>query len=397
MGGALTLFRVFGIPVRLHASWFVIYGLIAWSLSVGYFPQVLPNVPTHTHWVSGLVAALLLFVSVFLHELSHCIVARRHGLPVAAITLHVFGGVSELEGEPESPGVEFRMAIVGPLTSFALSGLAFVAVALVGDRAPLAAILRYLSLVNVVVGAFNLVPGLPLDGGRVLRAALWRAKGDLQWATRVASRAGSIVALALIGLGIARGLTGEFLGGLWFVLIGLFLRQAAEGSYQQLLLRRALAPLAVRDVMTRDVISVPADLPLARVVDEYFWHHHVTSFPVVDGERLVGILSIHRLGDRTREEWRATRAREAMLPIVDALTARPGDRVPDALEKLSRNGLGRLAVLDGGRLVGYLSLRDVLHVLAVSTARGVDDRVQAGAGAAEDAAPPGARKRSSSA
>jgi Zn-dependent protease/predicted transcriptional regulator len=397
MGGTLTLFRVFGIPVRVHASWLVIYGLIAWSLSVGYFPQVLPDVPTRTHWVSGLVAGLLLFVSVFLHELSHSVVARRHGLPVAAITLHVFGGVSELEREPESPGVEFRMAIVGPLTSFALGGLAFVAVALVGDRAPLAAILRYLSLVNVVVGAFNLVPGLPLDGGRVLRAALWRAKGNLQWATRVASRAGSIVALALIGLGIVRGLTGEFLGGLWFVLIGLFLRQAAEGSYQQLLLRRALAPLAVRDVMTRDVISVPADLPLARVVDEYFWHHHVTSFPVVDGERLVGILSIHRLGDRPREEWRATRAREAMLPIVDALTARPGDPVPDALEKLSRNGLGRLAVLDGGRLVGYLSLRDVLHVLAVSTARGVDDRVQARAeGAAEDAAPPDARKRSSS-
>jgi Zn-dependent protease/predicted transcriptional regulator len=392
MGGALTLFRVLGIPVRVHASWLVIYGLIAWSLSAGYFPQVLPDVSARTHWVSGFVAALLLFVSVFLHELSHSVVARRHGLPVAAITLHVFGGVSELGREPESPGVEFRMAIVGPLTSFALGGLAFVAVALVGDRAALAAILRYLAVVNFAVGAFNLVPGFPLDGGRVLRAALWRARGNLQWATRVASRAGSIVALALIGLGIVRGLTGEFLGGLWFVLIGLFLRQAAEGSYQQLVLRRALAPLVVRDVMTRDVISVPADLPLARVVDEYFWRHHVTSFPVVDGERLVGILSIHRLGDRSQEGWRAIRAREAMQPIVEALTARPGDRVPDALEKLSRNGLGRLAVLDRGRLVGYLSLRDVLHVLAVSTARGVDDRVQDGAEhAAEDAAPPTAR------
>jgi Zn-dependent protease len=379
MGGALTLFRILDIPVRVHASWLVIYGLIAWSLSAGYFPQVLPDVSARTHWVSGLVAALLLFISVFLHELSHSVVARRHGLPVAAITLHVFGGVSELGREPESPGVEFRIAVVGPLTSFALGGLGFVAVALVGDRATLAAILRYLAVVNFAVGAFNLVPGFPLDGGRVLRAALWRAKGNLQWATRVASRAGSIVALVLIGLGVARGLIGEFLGGLWFVLIGLFLRQAAEGSYKQLVLRRVLGPLAVRDVMTRDVISVPADLPLTRVVDEYFWRHHVTSFPVVDGDRLVGILSIHRLGDRPREEWHATRARDAMQPIVEALIARPGDRVPDALAKLSRNGLGRLAVLDDGRLAGYLSLRDVLHVLAVSTARGVDDRVQAGA------------------
>ena len=379
MGGALTLFRILDIPVRVHASWLVIYGLIAWSLSAGYFPQVLPDVSARTHWVSGLVAALLLFISVFLHELSHSVVARRHGLPVAAITLHVFGGVSELGREPESPGVEFRIAVVGPLTSFALGGLGFVAVALVGDRATLAAILRYLAVVNVAVGAFNLVPGFPLDGGRVLRAALWHAKGNLEWATRVASRAGSIVALALIGLGIARSLTGEFLGGLWFVLIGLFLRQAAEGSYKQLLLRRVLGPLAVRDVMTRDVISVPADLPLTRVVDEYFWRHHVTSFPVVDGDRLVGILSIHRLGHRPREEWHATPARDAMQPIVEALIARPADRVPDALAKLSRNGLGRLAVLDDGRLAGYLSPRDVLHVLAVSTARGVDDRVQAGA------------------
>jgi Zn-dependent protease len=379
MGGALTLFRVYGIPVRVHASWLVIYGLIAWSLSVGYFPQVLPDVPARTHWVSGFIAALLLFVSVFLHELSHSVVARRHGLPVSAITLHVFGGVSELGREPQSPGVEFRMAIVGPLTSFALGVIAYFALTAAGGRPILAAVLRYLAFVNVAVGAFNLVPGFPLDGGRVLRAILWRAKGSLQWATAIASRAGSIVAMVLIGLGILRGLTGEFLGGLWFVLIGLFLRQASEGSYQQLVVRRALGPLAVADVMARDVVSVPADLPLARVVDEYFWRHHVTSFPVVDGSRVLGILSIHRLTERPAEEWRTTPARDAMLPLGDAVTARPGDRVPDALAKLSGNGLGRLVVLDdAGRLAGYLSLKDVLHVLALSTARGGDARGRLG-------------------
>jgi Zn-dependent protease len=368
MGDAVTLFRIAGIPIRVHASWLVIYGLIAWSLSVGYFPRVLPAVPVLTYWTSGLVAALLLFVSVFLHELSHSVVARAHGLPVSAITLHIFGGVSELGREPENPGVEFRMAIVGPLTSFALAGLAFASAALAGARPTLAAILGYLAVVNVAVGIFNLVPGFPLDGGRVLRAILWQAKGNLQWATRVASRAGSTFGFVLIGFGILRGLTGEFLGGLWFVLIGLFLRQAAEGSYQQLVVQRALAPLSVRDVMTREVIHVSPDAPLARIVDEYFWRHHVTSFPVVDGDRVVGILSIHRLGDVPRERWGATVAREVMRPIDEALTAAPGDRVPAALEKLSRNGLGRLAVLDHDRLAGYLSLKDVLHVLTVSTA-----------------------------
>jgi Zn-dependent protease/CBS domain-containing protein len=370
MGNAVTLFRVAGIPVRVHVSWLAIYGLLAWSLSVGYFPEVLPDLPARAHWVSGFVAALLLFVSVFLHELSHSVVARSRGLPVAAITLHVFGGVSELEREPDSPGLEFWMAIAGPVASFVLGGLAFAAAALADARPALAAILFYLGAVNVVVGVFNLVPGFPLDGGRVLRAALWQARGDLQWATAIASRAGSIVGLILIGIGILRAFTGEFLGGLWFVLIGVFLRQAAEGSYQQLVVRRALGPLAVRDVMARDVVHLPPDLPLARAVDEYFWRHHVTSFPVVDGGRVAGILSIHRLGEVPQDRWATTTVRDVMLPLTDTLSAAPTDRVPEALEKLSRNGLGRLAVLEGGRLAGYLSLKDVLHVLTVSTAGG---------------------------
>jgi Zn-dependent protease len=370
MDNAVTLFRVAGIPVRVHVSWLAIYGLLAWSLSVGYFPGVLPDLSTRAHWVSGLVAALLLFVSVFLHELSHAIVARSRGLPVSAITLHVFGGVSELTREPDDPGLEFWMAVAGPLTSFALGALAFAAAGPADARPALAAILRYLGAVNVVVGVFNLVPGFPLDGGRVLRAALWRARGDLQWATRVASRAGSIVGLVLIGLGVLRAFTEEFLGGLWLVLVGVFLRQAAEGTYQQLVVRRALGPLAVRDVMARDVVHVPPDLPLAQAVNDYFWRHHVTSFPVVDGGRVAGILSIHRLGEVPQDRWATTMVREAMLPLTDALAAAPTDRVPEALDKLSRNGLGRLAVLDGGRLAGYLSLKDVLHVLTVSKAGG---------------------------
>jgi Zn-dependent protease len=367
MRTTLTLFWIHGIPVRVHASWLVVYGLIAWSLAVGYFPRVLPDLPVGAHWATGLLAALLLFVSVFLHELSHTLVARRHGLGVSAITLHIFGGVSELQDEPRSPGMEFWIAIVGPLTSFALAVLTAVGAWMVQPAAVPAAILGYLALVNTLVGVFNLVPGFPLDGGRVLRAALWRLKGDLRRATEIASRVGSAVAMLLMAVGIFRGFRGDFLGGLWFVLIGVFLRQASASSYQQLLVRRVLEPLRVRDVMTREVVSLSPELSISRAVDDFFWRHHVSSFPVVAGSRVVGILGIHQLAALPRERWSATTVADVMQPIAAPLTAEPGDDLWAAFQMLAGNGLGRLAVVDGGRLVGYLSTKDVMHVLTVAS------------------------------
>jgi Zn-dependent protease/predicted transcriptional regulator len=370
MGGAVTLFRIAGIPVRVHASWLLILGLLTWSLSVGYFPHVLPGLPAGALWLQGLTAALLLFVSVLLHELAHSLAARRYGIPVSGITLHVFGGVSQLEREPDRPGAEFVIAIVGPLTSFAIAGVLALAAAVVGPAPAARALLAYLIFVNLLVGVFNLVPGFPLDGGRLLRAVLWKLKGDLQSATRMASQAGSIVAMILIALGIFRVFTGEFLGGLWFVLIGLFLRQAAEGSYQQLVLRNTLGPLAVRDVMTRDVIQVPADLSVERVVEEFFWPHRVSSFPVVDGGRVVGIVALDGLKEVPPERRSETPVRRLMLPLTDALVAAPADSLWRAFEKLTQNGLGRVVVLEDGRLVGYLSVKDVMHVLAMASGFG---------------------------
>jgi Zn-dependent protease len=271
MGGTLTLFRIRGIPVQVHVSWLVIYGLIAWSLAVGYFPEVLPALPAVTAWLSALLAGLLLFVSVFLHELSHSLVALGYGIPVTGITLHVFGGVSQMEHEPDRPGAELLIAAVGPLTSFAVAAAIAALAWLIQPADVAAAVMQYLILVNVVVGIFNLVPGFPLDGGRILRAALWKAKGDLAAATRIASQAGIVVGIVLIGLGALRSLSGEFLGGLWFIVIGLFLLQAATTSYQQLLVRRALGRRTVADAMTRDVVHVPPGLPLATLIDDVFW------------------------------------------------------------------------------------------------------------------------------
>ena len=366
MSRVLTVFRVCGIPVRIHPSWLVIVGLITWSLSLGYFPQVLPGLPLATHWVQGFLAALLLFASVFLHELSHALTALHYGIAVSGITLHIFGGVSQLAREPQRPGEEFAIAAVGPVTSFAIAAALGLLKSFMSLPTAVAAVMNYLIAVNIVVGVFNLAPGFPLDGGRLLRAALWRVKGDLVWATRVASRAGGAFAMLLIVIGALRALGGQFLGGLWLILIGLFLREGAEGTYQQVTLEGILAPIAVKDAMTSSVITIPPALSVAKAIDELFWAHHVSSFPVLDGARLVGIITLDRLKQVPREQWLTTTVTDLMLPLTDALTAAPGDSLWSAFRKLSQNGIGRLAVVDGERLVGYLSIKDVTHLLIVS-------------------------------
>jgi Zn-dependent protease/predicted transcriptional regulator len=366
MGGTVTLFKVRGIPVKVHMSWLVVFGLIAWSLAAGYFPQQLPDLPMVTYWANGMLAAALLFVSVFLHELSHSIVAIRYGIPVSGITLHIFGGVSQLTREPDRPGAEWNMAVVGPLTSLALAGALAVLLRFIDLPPSAAAVTRYLAMMNALLGAFNLLPGFPLDGGRLLRAVLWKASGDLRWATRTAGQAGVGVAAFLMGIGILQTIGGNFVGGLWLLLIGLFLRQAAQGSSRQQQIREALGPLTVGKVMSREVIQVPADLPVARLVEEVFWPHHVSSFPVVEGERVVGLVTVDQLKRVPRAAWPDTRVRDLMHPLGEGLQAAPGDTLWSAFEKLVANGVGRLAVLDGGRLVGYLSIKDVTHILAVA-------------------------------
>ncbi|HXJ84000.1 MAG TPA: site-2 protease family protein, partial [Candidatus Methylomirabilis sp.] len=330
-----------------------------------------------TYWANGLLGAALLFVSVFLHELSHSIVALRYGIPVSGITLHIFGGVSQLTREPDRPGAEWNMAIVGPLTSLAIAGVLALFYRFASLPAPAAAVTRYLVATNTLVGVFNLLPGFPLDGGRVLRALLWKATGDRHRATRIAGQAGAGMALFLVIVGIVQTIGGNFVGGLWLLLIGLFLRQAAGGSSRQEQVREALGSLAVRDVMTRAVVQVPADLSVARLVEEVFWPHHVSSFPVIDRDRVIGIVTVDQLKRVPRERWEETCVRDLMHPIEESMRVAPGDALWAAFEKLAANGVGRVAVLDGGRLVGYLSIKDVTHVLAVpspASGRGRPDK-----------------------
>jgi len=384
VGGTVRVLTIRGIPINIHVSWLVIYGLITWTLAVGYFPHALPNLPATTYWANGLLAALLLFVSVLLHELSHSFVAIAHGLSVRGITLHVFGGVSHLEDEPPTPRAEFLIAVVGPITSFAIAAVlwAINASGLVPPGSA-QAVVSYLVLVNLAVGIFNLVPGFPLDGGRILRAALWKWKGTLDQATYVASRVGVAFAFALMALGVLQIFGGAVLGGVWFIIIGMFLRGAADASYSQMALREALAHLPVRDIMTREVVTVPVQATVAQLA-EAFWSHHVTSFPVVDGGVVRGIASVQQVHGVPAEQRTERRVSEIMRPVSDDLIVGPNDSVFDALGKASRNQVGRLAVLEGSRLVGYLSLKDITHVLAL---RGLPDGARPGASGAGRRAP----------
>ena len=362
-GSTVHVLTVFGIPINVNASWVLIYALVTWTLAVGYFPRQLPGLEPVAYWASGLLAAVLLFVSVLLHELSHSLVAVRHGLAVSGITLHLLGGVSQLEDEPPDPRTELLIAAAGPLASFAIA-LALWLVRLTVDVAWVGAIVTYLIFVNTAVGVFNLIPGFPLDGGRVLRAAIWWRTGSFARATAIASRIGSLVAIGFVVLGVLQTVTGSFLSGVWLVLIGLFLRQAAAASQSQVTLRAALGELPVAEVMTREVVTAPWSASIADLVQQ-FWNHHVTSFPVVDGGVVRGIATVHGVGRIPPEQWERTSLQHVMRPLADKLTIAPTATALEALAKATANGVGRLAVMDGARLVGYLSLKDLAHVLAL--------------------------------
>jgi Zn-dependent protease len=312
----LQVFRVAGIPVRADFSWLLVFALISWSLAAGYVPHVLPELTIAAAWLHGLTAAALLFVSVFLHELSHALVARRHGVGVSGIRLHVFGGVSELESEPPTPSAEFLIAVVGPLTSFVIAVLCYGLARAVTGLPWALALTGYLAAINLIVALFNLVPGLPLDGGRLLRAMLWWWGGRRGWATRWASRVGSLFACALVALGLVRAVGGEIVGGLWFSLIGLFLYQAARSSLELARARDRLEPVPVADVMTPLATEVEALTPLGR---------------------------------------------------DDAVNSKAS--AWQAYLSLSRTGAPRLAVVDGGRLVGVVSRRDLQQILTLDDLR----------------------------
>ncbi|HEY8555351.1 MAG TPA: site-2 protease family protein [Burkholderiales bacterium] len=362
-----TLFRLFGFEVRLDLSWFLLAFLVAWSLALGLFPQITPDLPRSTYWWMGIAGAIGLLFSILFHELSHSLVARRYGLPISGITLFIFGGVAEMQQEPPTPKSEFLMAVAGPIASFVLAFLLYQAYLATAGDAPSAVngVLYYLGLVNLVLGVFNLVPGFPLDGGRMLRAALWGWKGDFRWATRVAATIGSGFGLALIVLGAIAFVTGNFIGGMWWFLIGLFLRGAAGMSYQQMLLRDAMKGEHVRRFMTLNPVTVRADLPLDQLVEDYIYRTRHKMFPVVEDERVLGIVEFDELKKVPQVEWTRRTVRDIMQPCTADHVIGPAADALEAWSRMQRSGHGRLLVVHDGRLIGILSRRDLMTFLAL--------------------------------
>jgi Zn-dependent protease/CBS domain-containing protein len=337
-----------------------------------------PEQTTAAYWAAGLLATLLFFASLLVHELSHSLVARHAGLEVPSITLFLFGGASEMAREPDDPRTELRIAVVGPLASFALAGLfGLASIALTRTAEPpemLHAVVGYLGWINLALGVFNLLPGLPLDGGRVLRAVVWWRTGSRLRGSQVASRAGRGLGIGLAILGGLQIFGGALLGGVWLILIGLFLRGLAQASYQSLVLRQSLEDATVRDVMVRDPVTVSPDLPLQQLVEDYVLSHGYRGFPVVDGDRVLGIVSIDGIRSVEADKRATTPVRERLEPLEDARCIEPGASLSDAFERMSRSGERRLLVMQGGdRLVGLLTWTGLVRFLEIRQVLGGQD------------------------
>lgn len=363
----LSLFRVAGIEVRLDYTWFFIFALVVVSLAAGYFPNAHPDVATGAYWAGAVVAALLLFASILVHELSHALVARAAGIPVPAITLFLFGGASHMGEEPREPSTELRVAAVGPLASFGLAVLFWGVHRLAEPVAsPLVAgIPLYLAWINAALGVFNLLPGLPLDGGRILRALAWWRTGSLRRGTRLATNAGKGIAVGLMILGGLQIFAGALVGGLWLVLIGLFMRGTAEAGYRSLVLLQSLEDARVADVAIEDPITVPPQLSLQTLVDDYFLRHGCRAFPVVDGPNVLGLIGIEALRDVAPEERQRQTVKDRMTPLSDEIRVSPELPLPDAMEKLAAGSSRRLLVLRGDELVGMLTRQGLARFVEI--------------------------------
>ncbi len=331
---------------------------------MGFFPLIAPGLTTASYWWMGLGGALGLFVCVLLHELGHALVARRYGLEMGGITLFIFGGVAEMNDEPPSAEAEFFVAIGGPIVTLAL-----VVLFAVGLAAPLpqgvAAVIVYLVLVNTLLLVFNAIPAFPLDGGRVLRALLWKWKNSLRWATNICSSLGSGFGALLIGLAVVFLFVGNFIGAMWWFLLGLFLRGAAQSSYQQVLVRQVLHGEPVRRFMTREPITVTPDTTVEQLVEDYVYRHHFKMLPVTEDDRLVGCVSTRQIKAVPREEWSRRTVADIAEHCGTENTLRPDDDAMDALTKMSRADVSRAMVVEDGRLAGILSLRDLLAFLSL--------------------------------
>lgn len=368
MRGSFVIGRIRGIDIEINFSWLLIFALMTYMLATSYFPLNYPDWGPALWWLLGASAALLLFASVLLHELCHSLVSVSLGLPVKRITLFIFGGVAQIEGEPDEPMKELKIALAGPAMSIVL-GIVFLLLAgvLAGAGTPqyVSVLFGYLGTINLMLAAFNLVPAFPLDGGRVLRAILWHFKGDMQGATRIAASAGGAFGYTLIFLGIFLVLAGNLANGIWMAFIGWFIAQAAQSNYQQMLLSDIFTKIPVRDFMTTQVVIVDYFISVQDLVDKYFYKHKYAFFPVRQQDQITGIVSLNNVRNLPQADWPRTTVGRIVTPLQENLIVRPDEAVAAVMNKLFANGVGRVLVMEGSQLLGLVSRTDVLNYMRI--------------------------------
>ena len=360
---SIPLGKIFGIPIGLDYSWFVIFALLTWMLAGSYYPEEFKHWSPLLYWLMGAVTAIMLFASVLLHELGHSVVALRYKIPVRSITLFIFGGIGQIGAEPPSAIAEFFIAIAGPLVSLALAVCFYAAQPLIAGMEPLLGLAKYLAYINMALVLFNLIPGYPLDGGRVLRAIVWAITGDMDRSTLIAAAVGRFCAFLLIFAGVWQMFNGNFGGGLWVAFIGWFLDNAASVQIQQVMFRGLLTGHRVAQAMSTHCATVPEDMTLKQLVDEQILGGGQRSLLVNRGDQTVGLITVHRIKDVPRSEWATTTAAQVMLPFEQLKCVDPDTELWSALEKMDRNGVNQMPVIRDQHVIGMLSREDAITFL----------------------------------
>jgi Zn-dependent protease/CBS domain-containing protein len=366
----IQLGRIFGIRIGIHWSWLVVFALITWTLATGIFPDTNPGLSHASYVWMAIIASVLFFASLLLHELGHAVQARRDGMEIDGITLWLFGGVARFKGMFPSAGAEFRIAIAGPLVSLALGLLFALGAWAISTREAVDGVAAWLGYINLTLLVFNMLPALPLDGGRVLRSVLWRVRGNFRWATRVAASIGRGFAYLFIAAGLFLFIFQGSFSGAWLAFIGWFLFQAATAEDRSLLVHDALGGLRVADVMVRDPVTVQPHVSIGRFMDQVAWSHRYTTYPVVESGRPLGLIAFRCVAAVPRGEWDTRLVGDCMIPRERVPVLRASQGAVDALAALADGDVHRALVVDGDRLVGFLSITDLLRAVELGARDG---------------------------
>jgi Zn-dependent protease/predicted transcriptional regulator len=361
MLSSITIGEILGIPLRINVSWFLILILVIISLAIGYFPSEYPNWEVSTYWTVGVFTTLLFFSSVLLHEFAHSIIAIKQGVPVISITLFIFGGVAQIGHDPDTPGTEFKIAIAGPLSSLFLAGIFFIIGRLFIVLPTISAAALYLSRINFFLAGFNLIPGFPLDGGRVLRAIFWKFGGNFRIATTWAFYIGQVVAIIFLVFGVYQMFTGNVLNGLWIAFIGWFLINAANDGQKQVMVRETLINVTASELMTQDCPKISEEISIRQLLDEYVVGAGYRCFFVTTNGQIEGMLTLTNIKEVKRNHWNTLPVKDVMTPLDNLVSTHPDEDAWMLLRKMDEADVNQIPVVDSGQAIGLVTRKSLLH------------------------------------